>query len=126
MGLQWNPTRLTTVSGQISSGVEQTTYQYSSGYLRTLYAFRVDHELLRNLQISGQISYSDNDYQLLASAPAGARSKDKIWTAGVGASYFINRHLYLNASYGYNKLSSNVPLDEYNVNQFWLVLGLER
>jgi hypothetical protein len=126
MGLQWNPTRLTSVSGRISSAVEQTTYQYSSGYLRTLYTFRVNHELLRNLQISGQVSYSNNDYQLLPNAPATARDKDKIWTAGVGGTYFFNRHVFLNGSYSYNKLESNLPLDQYKVNQFWLVLGLER
>lgn len=126
MGLQWNPTRMTTFSGRITSSVEQTTYEYASGYLRRLYTFRVDHELLRNLQISGQVSYSNNDYQLLPNAPANARDQDKLWSFGVGANYFFNRHVYLNASYAYNKLNSNQPLDEYTVNQFWLILGLER
>jgi len=125
-GLKWSPTRLTSVGARIINGVEETTYQYSSGYLRTLYSVRVDHELLRNLQISGQVSYSDNDYQLVANAPANARSWDKIWMAGLGLSYFVNRYIFLNASYNYEKLTSNTPADEYNANTIWLQLSLER
>ena len=53
-GLLWRPTQLTSVRARIMSDVQPTTNQFSSGYLRTLYSVRVDHELLRNLQISGQ------------------------------------------------------------------------
>jgi hypothetical protein len=126
MGLSWRPTALTTVSGRISSGIEETTNQYSSGFLMTLYSLRVDHELFRNVQLSGQVSYRNSDYELIAGAPPEARSEDKLFQAGFGVSYFINRHVFLNASYDYSKLSSNVPLDEYKVNRVWLVLGLER
>jgi hypothetical protein len=125
-GLQWTPSRLTMVGASITSGVEATTYQYSSGYLRTLYSVRADHELMRNLQISGQVSYSVNDYQLTLDAPEGARSKDKIWMAGVGMTYFFNRWLFLSASYDYEKLTSNQDQDRYDANRFWLVLSLER
>jgi hypothetical protein len=125
-GLQWNPTQLTNVGFSISSNIQPTTYEYSSGYLMTLYTLRADHELLRNLQINGQISYRTNDYQLTANAPTDARSEDKIWQAGIGLNWFINRSVFLNASYNYETLSSNVPLDEYDTNTVWLVLGLER
>lgn len=124
-GLAWNPTRLTSIGFRISSSIEATTYQYSSGYFRTLYTLRADHELRRDLQISAQISYSDNDYQLTADAPEDARSNDQSWTVGLGLSYFINRNMFLNASYNYNKTTSNLPGDGWAVNQVWLVLALE-
>jgi len=125
-GLQWTPTRLTTVGARISSSIQQTTYQYSSGYLSTLYSFRVDHELMRDLQISGQVSYRNNDYQLTVDAPEDSRTKDSIWQAGLGLTYFINRHVFLNASYNYEKLKSNVQFDQISANSAWLVLSLER
>jgi len=126
MGLSWYPTLLTTVRASITSSVQQTTNQYASGFLGTLYSVRVDHELLRDLQLNGQVSYRDNDYQLIAGAPENARAYDRVWTAGVGATYFFNRSVYLSASYDYSKLSTNVPHDGFKVNRVWLVLGLEK
>ncbi|NCF63266.1 MAG: outer membrane beta-barrel protein [Gammaproteobacteria bacterium] len=125
-GLQWTPTGLTRVSARITSSVEQTTYQYSSGFFQTLYGLRVDHELLRDLQISGEVSYRHMDYQLTADAPETARDVDKLWRAGLGATYFFNRHVFLSASYSYEKLKSNLPEDRIDANKFWLVLSLER
>ena len=53
------------------------------------------------------------------------RDHDKVYRYGLGANWFINRHMYLNASYGHEKLKTNVPADGYQVNRVWLVLGLE-
>ncbi|MDT8320244.1 MAG: outer membrane beta-barrel protein [Xanthomonadales bacterium] len=126
MGLVWQPTQLTTVRGSISSDVQQTTNRFSSGYLGTVYSLRVDHELRRNLQLSAQVSFRDNDYETIAGAPPDARQNDEIWTAGLGATWFLNRSLFVSASYEYNELSSNVPGDGFDVNRVWLVLGLEK
>jgi hypothetical protein len=125
-GLSWYPTSLTTVRGSISTEVHPTTSQYSSGYLGTLYAVRVDHELLRDLQVQAHVSYRDNDYQLVDFAPEDARRYDEVWSAGLGASWFINRNLRLSASYDFSTLSTNVPFDGYDANRFWLVLGFEK
>lgn len=125
-GLTWLPTRLTTVRGRITSDVQQTTNEFASGYLGTLYALRVDHELLRDLQLSAKVSYRNGDYTLVDNAPSGARQYDHVWSAGIGANYFINRSLYLSLSYDYSKLTSNLPADGFAVNTVWLVLGLEK
>ena len=47
------------------------------------------------------------------------------WQAGIGLSWFINRHAFLNASYEWEELETNVPGDGYETNSVWLVLGLE-
>jgi hypothetical protein len=125
-GLSWYPTLLTTVRASIDSGVHQTTNEYASGYFGTLYSLRVDHELLRDLQINALVSYRDNDYENIATAPENAREYDRVWTASVGATYFFNRSVYLSASYDYTKLSSNLERDGFKVNRVWLVLGLEK
>jgi len=125
-GLTWLPTRLTTVRGSIASDVQQTTSEFASGYLGTLYALRVDHELLRDLQLSANVSYRNGDYTLVDDAPSDARQYDHVWSAGIGANYFINRSLYLSLSYDYSELTSNLPADGFAVNTVWLVLGLEK
>ena len=43
----------------------------------------------------------------------------------MGLNWFINRYLFLNASYGWEQLKTNVPDDGYTVNRVWLVLGAE-
>jgi hypothetical protein len=124
--MTWLPTQLTTVRASITSAVQQTTNEYASGYLGPLYAFRVDHELLRDLQLSARVSYRNNNYTMVADAPADARRYDHVWYAGLGVNYFINRSMYLNLSYNYNTLKSNLPTDDYTANSVWLVLGLEK
>ncbi|MDZ4730652.1 MAG: outer membrane beta-barrel protein [Xanthomonadales bacterium] len=125
-GLSWSPTQLTTVRASVSSGIEDTTSADASGYFRTLYSLRVDHELLRNLQLSGRLSYSDSDYQSVVGAPPGSRSNDQIWRAGIGMNYFINRWMFVGASYDFQDMSTNVANDGYKVNRAWLVLGFEK
>lgn len=125
-GLQWNPTYLTTVYGKISSNIEETTDANSSGFLQTVYSLRVDHELTRFVQLNGFASYRNHDYEPIDPDLELTRSTDDVWRFGLGANWFINRYMYLNASYAYEKLSSSIPGDDYEVNTFWLVLGLER
>ena len=109
-GLTWAPTMLTTVHGTIGTSIEDTTQATSSGYFRTMYSVRVDHELLRDLQIMGQLSYYVNDYQLLPTAPEGARKEDTLFNVDVGATYFINRSVWLSASYKYGNFDTNVRM----------------
>jgi hypothetical protein len=124
--LNWQATALTSVTGSISSSIEDTTSQYASGYLRTLYQVRVDHELMRFVQLNGFVAYSDSEYQLIDGAPEDARSNDQIFRAGIGINWFINRFMFLGAAYDYEKLKSNVPGDGFEVNRVWLTLGIER
>lgn len=124
--LNWRATSLTNVSGSISSGIEDTTSAYSSGYLRTLYQVRVNHELRRFLQLNGFVAYSDSEYQMIEGAPDFARTEDKTFRAGLGINWFINRYLFLGASYDYATSKTNIPVDDYEVNRIWLTLGLER
>lgn len=125
-GLTWLPTQLTTVRANVTSSVEDSASITASGYFRTLYSLRVDHELLRNLQLTGRLSYSDSDYETVIDAPVGARTSDQVWRAGLGVNYFINRWMFVGASYDYQNLDTNVANDGYKVNRAWLVLGFEK
>ncbi len=125
-GLQWNPTELTSVYGKIASSVQDTTDRNSSGFLQTVYSLRADHELTRFIQLSGFVSYRVADYQSIDPTILTSRSKDDIFSGGLGLNWFINRSIYLNASYGYETLNSSILGDDYTANTFWLVIGLER
>lgn len=124
-GLTWFPSYLTSFRGQVETNIQETTDPNSSGFLQTVYSLRVDHELLRQLQVNTFVQYRDYDYQNIVDAPVDARSSDGTWRAGLGASWFINRHVYLNASYSWEELDSSIVDDDYTVNRVWLVLGLE-
>lgn len=124
-GLTWLPTYLTAVRAQVDTSIQETTDRNSSGFLQTNYTLRVDHELLRFLQINGFMQYRDYDYQSIVDAPADDRDSDGTWRLGLGANWFINRHAYLNASYSWEELDSSIANDDYTVNRFWLMLGLE-
>lgn len=125
-GLQWNPTDLTSVYGQIASDVEETTDRNSSGFLQTVYSLRVDHALKRFVQLNGFVAYRVHNFQPIDGTAANTRSTDNVLRAGVGLNWFINRFMYLNTSYAYEDFNSSLPDDDYSTNTFWLVLGLER
>jgi len=124
-GLQWNPTDLTSVYGRIESGVQETTDANSTSFVQSIGSIRVDHELTRSIQLNGFVSYGINDYNPIDPTAADLRTKDKIFRAGVGLNWFINRHAYLNASYAYSDFNSSVVDDDYQTNDVWLLLGLE-
>jgi len=124
-GLQWNPTDLTAVYFSIESGLQETTERNSTSFVQQIGAIRVDHELTRDIQLNAFASYGINTYDKIDPILPDARDKDKLMRLGVGASWFINRHAYLNASYSYSDFNSSVPRDDYKSNNFWLLLGLE-
>lgn len=125
-GLQWTPTHLTSIYGSIATSAQETTDSNSSGFLGTVYSLRVDHELKRFVQVNGFVSYRTNDYQTIDTTLSNTRTNDNVTRAGVGANWFINRHMYLNGSYAWESLDSNLPGDDYTSKTFWLMFGMER
>jgi len=108
----WNADALTTVIGSIDRGVEETTIGASSGYVATDYDLEVQHSLTRDVLLHGNAGYSDYDYKGFA---AGQR-KDHVWSAGVGADYWLNRCLKTGLSYGYENRDSNITGGDYSRN----------
>ena len=124
-GLTYRPSNLTTIYGRITGGIYDTSDLNSTSYLQTVYSLRIDHELLRNLQLNAFVSYSTNDYDPIDPTLENTRGKDKLTRAGAGFSWFINRHMYLNGSYNRSHLNSSLPNDDFTTNSLWLTLGLE-
>jgi hypothetical protein len=104
----WNATQLTSVSANIDRRVQDAntvalladgSSAFSPGYLRTNVGLTVDHELLRNVLLTGRVGYENDDYEKID------RSDDR-FDIGAGIRYSFTRNLYLGGSYTYSNRSS--------------------
>jgi hypothetical protein len=98
--LVWNVTPLTTLSGLISREVQETIITGSSSYFATKAEARVDHELLRNLILTGTLGYENDDFE-------GVNRSDDFVVLGLGAKYLINRNFALSGGYSFRTRSSD-------------------
>jgi hypothetical protein len=100
--LEWFPTQLTTVTLAGSRAVGDAGIVNSAGFLSSNASAQIDHELLRNLILSGNLSYGDDQYN-------GIDRTDIRGGAGVSAHWLLNRNLGLTFAYNYsNQQSSGV------------------
>jgi len=92
--LQWFPTQLTTVTFLASRDVGDAQVVGSAGYIGSNVSARVDHELLRNLILSGSLSgsYFQN---------VGIARNDTLIGAGLSANWLITRHVGVKFAYAY-------------------------
>ncbi|WP_269714838.1 outer membrane beta-barrel protein [Caulobacter sp. NIBR2454] len=92
--VEWFPTQLTTVTFTGARSIEDSGIPGSSGYLSSAVGAQVDHELRRNIILTGKLDYANDDYD-------GIERKDKRFNAGVSATYLLNRRLGVVAGYSY-------------------------
>ncbi|MBE0530829.1 MAG: outer membrane beta-barrel protein [Rhodospirillales bacterium] len=113
--LTWNPTRLTTAKFLVQRTIEETTLGGAAGALSTLFRAGVDHELLRNVILSANAEYENNDYE-------GISREDDIIALGAGGDYLLNRYLRLRLSYTYETRDSTAADSDYDTNTVFLRL----
>lgn len=108
LAFDWNVTPLTTVNVFGDRTVRETVQterdngvvRGASGALRSSVGLGVDHELLRTLILSSDFLYYNDDFE-------GIDREDDNLEYALGARYFLNRNLYLNATYGLRRRLSN-------------------
>lgn len=121
VSLEWFPTQITTVSGKLSRVVEDSVVTGAGGFLSTTANLQVDHELLRNVILTGQVAYALDDFE-------GVDRKDDRWLGAISGTYLMNRYIGLGLSYSYLDQSSS-GLDrgrEFTVQKVALSLVLQR
>ena len=76
--------------------------------------------MLRNLIISGNISYTNDSF-------GGINRTDNVYSLGPGVKYLINRYLYLGFSYNYSHRESGgaQAITPYSDNIFMLRLSTQ-
>jgi len=105
----WNPTLLTSVEFTAANTVEETIIPGSTAYVESLYRVEVNHELLRNLILTGTAAYVEDDFKR-------STRTDDVYSLGVGARYLLNRHVTLQAAYGWTERESNANGRDFDRN----------
>jgi hypothetical protein len=118
--LLWNVTPLTSLKGSFSQSVAETTLvvaaptaanpfaeQAASASRETNLQLTAEHELLRNLILTGSVGYVRDDYR-------GITRTDNTYGTDIGARYLMNRNIRVTADLSYSKRDSNVPNSSYD------------
>jgi hypothetical protein len=113
--LTWIPTGLTTVTLKADSQFIESTGVGTSGYNSTGIGVTVDHELLRNLILTGTGGFRYDDFE-------GIAREDRFLIGSVGADYLWNRYLSLGARYSYSLRDSDAPGNDFSRNLISLLL----
>lgn len=108
--LNWNPTLLTSIGISGQRDFQPTDEGGAASNFRTEVGLTIDHELLRNLIVSGEASYQEDDFR-------GDDRKDETYVFGGGLTYWLNRNVSLNAGYTYSERDSNDVDQEFKVNE---------
>lgn len=120
--VNWAVTQLTAVTGSVSRQVRETSASQGTGrassYNRTVVALGVDHELLRTLLLNARAQYRNDDFN-------GISRKDNIYTLGAGATYQVNRYLYLTGGYTHERRNSDAAGLDYSDNLVYLRVGAQ-
>jgi hypothetical protein len=85
---------LTTITLHADRNVVDDVDPVAVSFLQTEGGVQVDHELLRNVILSGRASYETDDY-------TGVQRDDHRTSVSARATYLMNRHLGLTAAYSF-------------------------
>ena len=101
--LVWNVTQLTTLNFNAIRTFQTTNPTIGvtgAGYLQSVVAASVDHELRHNILLNAGAGYENDSYQ-------GISRSDSVFSAGASVRYLLNRNLYLAGSYSYQQRTSS-------------------
>jgi len=114
-GLRWFPSMLTTIRIDAARSIEDTSITGASGYVSTRGELGLDHELLRNVILSGRLGYENAEYQEVL-------RNDDILRGSLAGRFLINNHLHFDASWEFTDRNSSALPFEYSTGQFQLSL----
>lgn len=92
--LEWFPTQITTVTVDASRTIQDSGVVGSGGVLATQASAQIDHELLRNLILTGVVSGQKSEF-------VGIDRDDKRYSVGLSATYLVNRGMGVTLGYSY-------------------------
>jgi len=116
--LRWYPTELTTLRLNISRALEPSTLIGVSGVMTTSYQARVEHELMRNVQLEASAQITREEFE-------GSARNDDTTRLGFEARYMMNRYATLSANADYVERTSTFPSAAYEETVFGVNAGLK-
>ena len=105
--LLWNATPLTSLRLRAGRTIEDTASTVAAGNTRDEVSFFVEHELYRNLLLTGDVRYSEF-------SPNGPGADGQEFSIAAAARYRLDRRWTINGRLGYNKRSSPSPFLAFN------------
>ncbi len=109
-GLTWSPTLLTTVRFVVATRLEESIRVNATGYRLNTGGIGVDHEVLRNVILSGDVALRNLQYR---------QPNQTATELGfvLGVRWLINRNIVLSGSYAYtDRLQATNGLTEFDRN----------
>ena len=117
--VEWFPTPLTTITLTGSRTIEESAALNSAAFTSSNVGVKVDHELMRNVIITGQLAQGTDEYQ-------GVTREDDRFNAGLSATYLLNRNVGLTVAYNHMDMdSSGIGGQDFKVNKFGATLALQ-
>jgi len=114
----WNVTGLTSIELKVSRSIEETEIGQASSYIATGGTLTVTHELRRNILLDAHTGYTGLDYQ-------GLFRHDDYYDNGLGLRYFINRNLYSDFTYDYERRGTDASGENFNRHILLTRLGVQ-
>jgi hypothetical protein len=111
----WNPTTLTSLRFVADRRIVESITPGSSSILMTSLGAVVDHEIARNVLLTGGIGYRISDYE-------NTSRTDHFLVGNVGATWLVNRNVRLGASYTRQNSDGGGGTADYDRNVFLIRL----
>jgi hypothetical protein len=118
--LEWYITRLTTITANAHRNSEDNVGATAAlPFVEGEYGARIDHELLRNVILTGGVRLGRREYETID-------RDDEYMSAEVGADWLINRHLVARGRLVRDEVESDGlnAYRDYEENRFTLGLGI--
>lgn len=113
--VNWFVTPLTTIRFSAASAIDESIDPLASGYKAQQVGLGIDHELLRNLVLSGDIAYENDDFGDIS-------RKDDVTSAVLGATYLLNNFFAVGLNYGIVDRSSSISGADYTQNRVGITI----
>lgn len=116
--VEWNVTGMTSLVMEADRTIEEIASDTFNSYTNTGGSLTLTHELRRNILLEANTGFTHYDFNGLVD-----REDDGL-TVGAGMRYLINRNLYSDLFYGYERRWSTEDSSEFDRNQVTLRVGV--